>query len=94
VTVFTLYPPPAGCSFEQFFVVGLLLFVGVGRSSLQEHFVRRFAFHVPSLMRPLPVVVKQVGIQIGLHFLQRLIPLGSTLNAEVLVQQGKVQALD
>lgn len=94
MTVFALYPPPAGCSFEQFYGVGLLLFVGVGRSYLQQHFVRRFAFLVPPLMRPLPVVVMQVGIQISLHFLQCLIPLCATLNAEVLVQQGKVQALD
>lgn len=45
-------------------------------------------------MGSLMVVVMQISFQIFLHFINRLIPLGSSLDAEMLVQQGSVQSLD
>lgn len=45
-------------------------------------------------MGSLTVVVVQIGFQIRLHLLQELIPGLATLDAEVLIQQGAVQAFD
>ena len=46
------------------------------------------------MARPLGVVVDDVCIEVGLHLLDGLVPLLAAHDAETLVEQGAVQALD
>ena len=45
-------------------------------------------------MRPLRIVVDQILVEVRLHFGDRLVELLPPLDAEVLVQQGSVEAFD
>ncbi len=56
--------------------------------------VRRSAVHVASLVRAFMVVVPEIVVQIGLHLLDRFVPLGASHDPEMLVQQGLVKPFD
>jgi len=56
--------------------------------------LRRSALHVVALMGSLRVVGDQVGVEVGLHLLYGLVPFLSTHDAEMLVEQGAMEALD
>lgn len=54
----------------------------------------RPAVHGAPLVRSFGVVSGDVGIEVGLHLLDGLVPLLAAHYTEVLVEQGAVQALD
>ena len=45
-------------------------------------------------MRPLRVIDLEVGVEVGLHLVEGLVPGGAALHAEMLVEQGSVEAFD
>lgn len=62
--------------------------------SIGEGFKRGSAPQVPALVGALLVVEGQVSVQVFLHFLQSLIPFLAALEAEMLVEQGSMEAFD
>ena len=64
------------------------------RDAIAERLDGRAAVHAAALVWPLGIVANQVGIEHGLHLLDRLEPGLAPLHAEVLVQQCAVQPLD
>lgn len=76
-------------SLVAFLFVSLLF----GNPSIKT-LIRHPPIHVATLMGPFMVVVVQVGIEILLHLLDRLVPGFASFDSEVLVQQGSVQTLN
>ena len=54
----------------------------------------RSAVHVSALVWPLGVVGFEEGVEVLLHLVGGLVPLLAAHDAEVLAEQGAVQALD
>lgn len=52
------------------------------------------AVHAAALVRSLGIVGDEIGVESGLHFLDGLEPGAAAFDAEVLVEQGAVEALD
>ncbi len=61
-------------------------------TAIKEGLAGCSAAHVSALVCPLVVIVAQVGIKVRLHFIQRLIPVFSPLNSEMLIEQCSVQS--
>ena len=77
-------------SFSDFVLLWLLGF----RQAAAEDVGRRPAVHIAALVRPQGVVSDQVSVEVGLHLGDALVELGSAQDAEVLVEEGPVKALD
>lgn len=54
----------------------------------------RSSLHASALVGSLGVVDGEVGVEVGLHLVDGLVPFLAAHDAEVLVEQGSVQALD
>ena len=55
---------------------------------------RRLAVHAAALVESPGVVRDQVGVEVGLHLGDALVELGPAQDAEVLIEQCPVHALD
>ena len=62
--------------------------------SVGEGLLGRSAVHVSALVWPSGVVGDHIGIERGLHLVDGLEPGAPSFDAEMLVEQGAVQALD
>jgi len=62
--------------------------------AFDESDYRCSAVHAAALVRPTLIVALQVAIENGLHFLDGFEPCATSLDAEVLIKQRTVQALD
>ncbi len=72
----------------------VLLLVRVFGQAFGEGFCGRAAFHVAALVGPSLIVSDEEVVENGLHLVDRLEPCAPSLDAEVLVEQGAVEALD
>jgi hypothetical protein len=62
--------------------------------AFSEGLGRRAAVHAASLVRPAVIVAVEIDVENSLHFLDGLEPGAAALDAEVLVEQRAVPALD
>lgn len=63
-------------------------------SSVEEGVDGGFAVHAASLVRAFAIVCSEESIEIFLHFDDVLVEFGAALDAEVLVEQGSVEAFE
>lgn len=79
--------------FSRFALLHLLRFRPLGQSVV-EGLCRGSPVHAPALLGSAVVVGLQEGVEIGLHFVERLVELLAAHDAEVLVQERPVEPLD
>lgn len=82
-----------GCGSGGFLHLPLPWFLWFGQAP-DEDVGRCLALHAAALVGSLGMVADQVGVEVGLHGFDAVVELLTPHDAEVLVQQGAVEALD